>query len=396
MPTISVNKRTLLLTTKAPSNAQTGGIVLNQLAHMFPVGSLACVVVPDRVKYPRHDNSLNQMPIKYFLRLNEYPRTFVPTAVSKFIDRQYMNGLTNRIVAFAREQKVQAVWCILESLTQIYLARAVADRLGVPLFTQVWDPPSWWLHVRRVRRDYAEQTLAEFDQAIRHSAACAVTSWAMAEAYHNKYGAKTTILLPSLPKELALPPATSLHDPVSLSIGLAGQIYAYDTWDSLIKALDSVNWTIGQRQVNIHLFGRHDKVKPLNHPHIIKSGWASQTETIRSLSNMDILYCPYWFDPKYTEETTISFPSKLITYYAAGRPVFFHGPITSGPAKFIKNNNAGYVCTSPEPKQIIRGLTEIVDRPDLYLNFSLAGSKAFNEYFTIDCLAAALQEFISA
>lgn len=395
-PTVHANRRTLLLTPVAPTTAKTGGIVLYQLAKMMPANTLVCAVVPDRVRYPRINPELTGIPTKYFLRLNEYPRTFIPSQLSQFIDRLYVRILTKRIVRYAKAHQVEAVWCVLESLTQIFLARRVADQLSVPLLTQVWDPPGWWLRVRRVRTAYANQVLQRFDEAISHSKACAVTSWAMAAAYQEKYGIQSPILLPSLPKEQAIQSAASLQSTDSLTIALAGQVYADDAWACLIRALDSVHWKIGNRTITIHLFGRHDRVKPRNHPNIVKAGWTSQTETIQRLSVMDILYCPYWFNPTYTEETRLSFPSKLITYFAAGRPVFYHGPKSAGPAIFLDQHHAGYVCTSQDAQHIIAGLRTLVENAEQYKNFAQAGRSAFMEFFTLESAAKSFQGFINA
>ncbi len=395
-PTIQTHRRTLLLTSVAPTTAKTGGIVLYHLAKMMPANALVCAVVPDRVKYSRINPDLTGIPTKYFLRLNEYPRSFIPPSLSKLIDRLYLHFLTQRLVRFAKVHQVEAVWCVLESLTQIFLAKSVANELGVPLLTQVWDPPSWWLRVRRVRSDYANYVLQNFDEDISRSKACAVTSWAMADTYQKKYGVPTAVLLPSLPKEQAVQPATNLHSPDSLTIALAGQVYADDAWECLIRALDSVQWKISNRSVTIHLFGRHDKVKPLNHPNIVKAGWTSQSQTIQRLLEMDILYCPYWFNPAYTEETTMSFPSKLITYFAAGRPVFYHGPKTAGPAVFLDQHHAGYVCSSQDAQGIIEGLRALVENSEKYKNFAQAGHRAFIEFFTLESAAKSFQDFLNA
>lgn len=55
---ISVNRKTLLLSSVAPSNLKTGGIVLSQLAHMIPTDKLVYAVVPDRIHFPRMDRYL--------------------------------------------------------------------------------------------------------------------------------------------------------------------------------------------------------------------------------------------------------------------------------------------------------------------------------------------------
>ncbi|MFH1366680.1 MAG: glycosyl transferase [Patescibacteria group bacterium] len=312
--------------------------------------------------------------------------------MAEIIDLFYLNILTKKIVKFAKENKVEAIWCVLEGLTLIRLARRLRMELGIPLITQVWDPPEWWLRVRKVAPKYRDKILQEFEEALKDSRVCATTSWAMAKEYYDKYGVETIPFLPSLPPEMALSPSRQPHERGDYIIALAGQIYAKKEWEALITALNLVNWRINNRPVQINLLGRF---KIERKPGINILGWQSQTDTIKKLSEADLLYCPYWFDPVYEKETRLSFPSKLTTYLASGRPVLFHGPAYASVAKFLLATSSGYTCFSLKSQDIIDSLTNIFSDAKLYSLLAFNGRQTFDQYFTTSSLRNNFNKFVN-
>lgn len=302
--------------------------------------------------------------------------------------------LVREIVAFGREFRTEVLWCILQGQTMIRLAMPVARKLGVVLRSEVWDPPVWWLRAKRVDRLSRMSVLRKFASTLENSASCATASWAMAEEYSRLYQTITVPLLPSLDVTAALVPADEIHSGGDFVIGMAGQLYANDEWQSLIAALDSVNWKILDRNVRIALLGRSASLRAKNRSNIEFLGWRSQADTIQILSEADVLYCPYWFDPLFESEARLSFPSKLTTYFAAGRPVCFHGPRYASPAKFITQYNAGVCCHSLVATDIVQMLTRLVSDKQLYAQVAQNGRKAFEEKLTLSCLRASFSEFL--
>jgi glycosyltransferase involved in cell wall biosynthesis len=107
-----------------------------------------------------------------------------------------------------------------------------------------------------------------------------------------------------------------------------------------------------------------------------------------------VLYCPYWFDSNFKDEAKLSFPSKLTTYLAAGRPVFFHGPEYSSPARFLRENEAGLCCYSLSTEEIIKTLTKLVSDKRQYMMLSQNGSVAFKEYLTLESMRRSFADFL--
>jgi hypothetical protein len=393
--------RILLLTDIPPCRNFTAGIVLDQLCSFLPEGSLACFAVVDRTLDPQIPASLSWMPVEYHEKPRENWRILPRRlgSLTSLIGETYtslvhVREIAHRAIKFGRHFGPDRLWCVLQGQTMIRLALPVSRGLGVPLFTELWDPPTWWLRAKEVDRMAAGRVLREFERAVRASASCATASWAMAEQYKCHFGTQTIPFLPSLDLHLAMAPAKEPHPGTEFIIGMAGQLYATDEWDALTTALDSVNWKIRGRDARIRLMGRWANFQARGKLRIEFLGWRSQEETIRLLSEADVLYCPYWFDPAFETEARLSFPSKLTTYMAAGRPVLFHGPSYASPARFLEDHNAGVCCYSLEPTDICMRLDQLASDTDLYAEVTRNGRTAFEKYFTLSELRRSFLEFL--
>ena len=112
------------------------------------------------------------------------------------------------------------------------------------------------------------------------------------------------------------------------------------------------------------------------------------------LAQCDILYCPYWFSAEFQEEARLSFPSKLTTYLAAGRPVLFHGPAYSSPAVFLERERAGICCTSSEPSAVVGALTTIATNGELRATLTKNGRLAWQERLSVRAQRAEFARFL--
>jgi glycosyltransferase involved in cell wall biosynthesis len=394
--------RVLLLSDIPPSSELTAGIVLAQLASFLPPRVLASYIVLDRTLDPELASVCDTIPIRMDVKPREHWRILpgkIGGAVSLGMET-YTAGVTiqrmvDRICRFARENEVGAVWCVLQGQTMIRLALPTATRLRVPLLTQVWDPPGWWLRANHVDQVSGRRIQRTFANALAASSCCATVSEPMSEEYAAKYGVKCVALLPSMNASYALPPSGLLTPSSHLVIGMAGQLYASDAWLGLLRALDTVKWRLVGRNVRIVVLGRGFTVSRKAPCSIEYLGWYPQRETVATLAACDLLYCPYWFDPAYDEEVRLSFPSKLTTYLATGRPMLFHGPEHSAAAQFLLRHQAGFSCHTNDPAEILEAITSIVTDTEGYQRVTAAGRQAFDAHLTLDHLRTAFQDFLS-
>jgi len=97
------------------------------------------------------------------------------------------------------------------------------------------------------------------------------------------------------------------------------------------------------------------------------------------MSEADITYLPYWFDEAYRLSARMSFPSKLTTYLASGRPVLFHGPQYSSVTKFFYRFPVGICCHSLEESKIIECLHKFATDKNFYAESTKAIQTALDE-----------------
>jgi hypothetical protein len=158
-------------------------------------------------------------------------------------------------------------------------------------------------------------------------------------------------------------------------IGFAGSIYARLEWDALMAALDSVQWRIGGKDVEVWVFGQRLTLQTTERCCVRFFGWRSTDELLAKLSQVDIAYLPYWFDPSRRESVRYCFPTKLGTYLASGLPVLFHGPADSSVATFFQTYPAGLVCDSCEAARLLGCLNRLAE--DTFLRSAIKKSREY-------------------
>jgi len=394
----------LLLTDCPPCKNLTGGLVLDQLCRFLPRGSIACFAVTNPDIEMKLTPDLDWIPIRYARKPSELghqgPSGAGPAALKAAAAESYRRLvkvplLIDQAVEFAREHKVDAVWTVLEGQTIVRMAVPLATRLGLPLFTLVWDPLSWWLSAHKVDRWNSRLALRQFDEAIARSEACAVASWAMAEHYEQTYGVRSVPVIASHDAGLAVAPPTRLRRPDEVVLGMAGQFYASDEWHGLVAALNAAGWRVGGREVRLKVLGHYVPASDVPEGRLDFLGWKSQPEAIKILANeTDVLYCPYPFDPKMEEVSRFSFPSKLPLYFASGRPVLFHGPDYSSPGRYLTGKDAGLCCNDREGSAAVRALERLVTDPALYERLAVGSQRVFAADFTLDTMRAGFLSFL--
>lgn len=395
--------RILLLTDIPPTHQLTAGLVLDKLVRFLPRGSVACFAVVNPSIEVALTDDLAGMPIHYvdkpkedgFQRLARWP--WIKRSVEWFRGLHDRNVAIPRLVAkaarFGRKHDVDAVWVTLQGQTMAHMAAPLARKLGVPLFTLVWDPISWWLKAHHVEGVSANAARKAFDEAVLGSRAVATASWAMTEEYSRRYRVFSTPVIASHDKSIARAPNTTMREN-HLIIGMAGQFYARQEWDQVIIALNACKWRIAEREVFIRVAGHY--VPPTDAPEgrVSALGWLSATELVGQMADCDVLYCPYPYAPEMDEVSRLSFPSKLVTYLAAARPVLFHGPESASPGRYIVANEVGVVTLGVQASAIYNSIDRLARDPDLYRRCAENAAVAFQRDFTLERMRETFFDFL--
>ncbi len=293
---------------------------------------------------------------------------------------------------FGRAQKVDVVWAVLQGQTITQIAPYVANKLNARLITQVWDPLIWWLLANHIDRFNRRAALADFDEAVRRSRTCIAASWAMAKNYEERYGTRSVPVIASHPADWVRTPDLSQFPRDEIRIGMAGQFYAGAEWMQLLHALIHSGWQVRGRPVTVTVLG--GGIPPGDAPadRIRFLGWRSQREAAQILSEIDLLYCPYPFDQNMEEVARLSFPSKVVLYLVAGRPILFHGPSFASPAEYLRDREAGLIVPDVQATAIYNALCRIVDDPTLYVTLGRNAQRAFLQDFTLESMRESFEQ----
>lgn len=277
------------------------------------------------------------------------------------IERHAIPPLIKKIVDFGKRGGVDRIWVPLHSPTTIRVAKPVAEALGVPLMTTVWDPPSYKLRQFGLGRRMRHALMRTFDSAVRHAVVCGTASDPMRDVYRRLYGTPTVTMI------LGAPRPDMLAEPENdgpFRIGFAGNLYAKKEFAALRAALDRTNWTIEGREVHLELFGDHAESAATDPQRIHSHGWMDPVELVRGLSACHATYLPYWFSRRRREVVEVSFPGKLAVYAAARSPVLFHGPMYASPVRFLERFRLGRVCATLNPSAIHAALAVMIGDAD--------------------------------
>lgn len=394
-------KKVLLLTNIPPCTVDAGGLTLEQLCRFFPRDSLACFAVVHPYWLPRITIApdLADMP----LHCEPEPPFHVPARALRRFSSILLEGhsflrirqLVRRAVSFGRTVGAEILWCHLAGQTMIRMALPASRALDIPLLSQVFDPPDFWFRIENVPNLSRAFLANAFRRTLQASLSVSAISWDMAEEYRQAYGARTVTVLPGHDRRLAHTPVQKMRSDDEMIIGVAGNLHDRMVWDSFIAALQSSDWSTSGRKVRIRLLGRSAPFDTSGRVVVEFLGWQpTQEDAIRLLAETDVLYCPFWFDESYDAEARLSFPSKLTTYLAAGRPILFHGPEHAPVARFLREQQAALCCTSLEAADILDALGRIASDAVLYAKLAANGRAAFERHLTTEIMRASFAEFL--
>ena len=381
-------KRILYITDFPPSKDYTGGLVIDRLCRLLPPESVFCFSIINPLFA---QNASTDLPITIHFAekpteegIRPYPgwlgaaKCFADQTYTKFVS---CSKIVDEAEAFARENNVDAIFSIVEGQTVVRVTLELARRTKLPLYTMVWDSLDWWLRSYKVDALTRKWAQWDFDRLMRMSRACATASWAMSEQYEKLYGIRCTPVISSLPGGMARSPAQRPRTD-EIWIGLAGQLYAIDEWTRLVTALNDVNWIIDGKTVRLKLIGL--KESPIEGTNLEFLGYHPQEKVIELLSEMDICLCPYPFAAEMKDVASTSFPSKLTSYLAAGRPTLLHGPAYASPARYVREHKVGLVADREDARHLIETIARLVGDANEYATMSANAHQAFLRDFTLE------------
>ena len=361
---VSQAPRILIVSPVAPVPEGVGGVFLRDLCLLYPADKLAFAVLPGGgtsawpatlAHTPRL--TLDAVPERGFNRWGRRVQHSTRGVFDAYVARRHLPRLIEQIATFAREVRPELLWIPLANPTLINVAARLAKRVGVPLVTTVWDAPDYFLpHYWGIDGAALERAMGRFDEAVRSSVRTAVASPEMKAAYEQSYGTPCTPMIHGLPESQWVRPTGMRSRDEPFVIGYAGSLYARREWEALTSALGTIGWRIDGRDVIVRMLAASLEVRATGPARVEFLGWHSTTDAVAILSDCDVCYVPYWFDEACRPGVELSFPNKVSLYLAAGRPILFHGPRQSTPARFLARWPVGVACHSLDGAVIVEAL----------------------------------------
>ncbi len=329
----------LVISSSLPGSRHGGGVIQDAILGRYPRDRYVCV----SLRGPEGDTSPEQAPPS----LKGVPCLVAPvTPEPRWRGARFYLPLVRalgyfllspwraiEIADFGRRHGVELVWAEFQG-ESLLLAAGVAARLKVPLVGTIWDDPEGWLADGRYDFISRRLLLRRFREALKAARRVSTVSEAMQAEYRRLYGLESVIL--RYGHDLADAPETPPdRQPEAMVIGFCGSVYGEDAWRGFLTACARLNAEGRLPPVKILIFG--SAAFPYPHPgvDVICRGWLPVREMLRGLAAADFCYLPYWFTPEKRRHAELSFPTKLTTYLAAGRPVLYHGPQYAGASRLM-------------------------------------------------------------
>lgn len=362
----------LLLTSSPPGDCGVGQIIVGEICKYYPLDKLCCFATLRANEHWVLPPEFSELPVKTAKRRLEHHRFDASRPLGRaaswlpyrLVFQRHCSGLVQQAVAFGREQRCDAMFSILDSATNMEIADEVATRLAIPKYTLVWDPPDFiGTHLWQTPWTLS-RLLQAFHTAVSGSKRLAVVSDPMAQKYETDYRVPTVLLRHAAPS-IASSRGPELRTD-TLVIGFAGSVSAAPQLNLLAAALDSLDWSVAGRPVELHLYGLRFVLESRVPRNIRYCGYHSVPSTVAQLAaTADVLFMPQPFDEASRSFTELSFPTKLSTYFASCRPILLHSPAYSSLGKFLEQCPFGVWCQDMEIDSLRKSLLTIITQPEL-------------------------------
>jgi hypothetical protein len=329
----------LMVATEFSPNASGGGpAVVRQMIRGWPVDDLfwwSCFPDPT----PRFGRKVHQLfcakiPAKL------YPHNRFVFWKSLLLENIWVPWASRHLKNTLRRLKPDAIWVIPHDWSIPPVTRALRDGV-LPYHVTVQDYVDVHNNPRRFGRERCRRMAAMADQLYARSRTRDATSHPMIEDLQARTGQKAAQMLHA---GLESADFAFLEKKVSrktngIRIGYAGTILVEEVFELFVSAIRKLRSAL-PRPVEIHLFGSHSYAsRPWFDPGwMVEHGNLTEPDLLARLRECDWGFSPMALtdeDPRYNR---YSFPTKFITYLAAGLPIITLGHSQSS----IMRMAAGY------------------------------------------------------
>lgn len=375
---IMASKKILLITLTPPGDGSVGEIILRDMVECMPEIAFDCVAIcPAREIKGFVRKSSEKIEIDESIYRIRTASKF-QSCVKLFEVMRRLEGdiesLVDVIAETYHNNNYDELLVVLNSPMIMAISSLLVSKYALPYRALIWDDPEYLLFQYAYNAWSRRRVIKSLEKTLANAKQVAVVSEEMVQEYRNRFGAKCSIVRHGVP---VTHEGVSLERKQTITIGIAGGIYAVSAWESLLLAFDRVNWMLGKRNLELLVLGSDCHIKSKAHANVRYMGFRGSPDLESILSECDLLYVPQPFEPPLKRLSSLSFPTKLSTYLALGKPVFAHGPQYATLNAFFQKHECGVFCDSLEPEVIIQSLHQLM-QPEHYERYA-ANAKGVHE-----------------
>jgi hypothetical protein len=335
----------LLVATEFPPNASGGGpAIVRQMLRDWPADELfwwSCL--PDR------DRRFDQKVAHHFCAT--IPRKLMPhrrlTHVkSALLDWFWTPFASSRLEKTIRQVQPDVIWAIPHNWSILPLAR-VLPTSGVGFHVTIQDYVDVHGQEGRFGRARCSRMAEGADRLYAAATTRDATSHPMVEELQRRTAAKAAQTLHAgLESEdfdfLALKSSRVTSSSTAIKIAYAGTILVKQVFELFVSALEEIRKSL-PRRVELHFFGPHSYAQRnwFDREWMVENGNLAEPELLKKLRDCDWGFAPMALDDDDPRYNRFSFPTKFISYLAAGLPIITLGHVESSLVRMARQYEVG-------------------------------------------------------
>jgi len=281
-------------------------------------------------------------------------------------------SISERFKNWLSEFKPEILYLQVAALDEILFAKELINYLKVPSVIHVMDDwPSAISDTGLFRKYWSGKIDSEFKSLLDKVDLHLCISDAMSEEYLNRYNKNFLPFHNPIEIEIWAPYTKKNFsiDRKNVRILYSGRIGDNGIAKSIVEvasAIDSMN----NNEVNIKLniqtpttkMAILDKLR--KHKCVVINDFADYSKIPGIFSNADILLLANDFDPHGIKYLRFSMPTKASEYMISGTPVLIYAPAIAAVSKFFRRNDCGYCITNQSTKEIVKGISYLIDNEE--------------------------------
>jgi hypothetical protein len=339
----------LFVATEFPPNASGGGpAIVRQMLRGGPAHELywwSCL--------PERDQRFGQKVARHFCAT--IPRKLMPhrrltRAKSALLDWFWSLFASTHLRKTIRQVQPDVIWAIPHNWSIIPLARVLSTG-GVGFHVTMQDYVDVHGQERKFGRARCRQMAEDADRLYTTAITRDATSHPMIEDLQRRTGAQAAQMLHAglEPEDfdfITRKSAATTNSSAPIKIAYAGTILVEQVFELFVSAIEEIRKSL-PRPVELHLFGAHSYARRrwFNSESMVENGNLSEPELLRKLRDCDWGFAPMALDDDDPRYNRFSFPTKFISYLAAGLPIITLGHSESSLVRMARQYEVG-LCTT--------------------------------------------------